>query len=135
MKRIVALAMIACLLPLGGCRRGVSSNDTHSLEPNKLKVVDLPAARRIQVDFATKDKVPVTAILVTKEDADAALESVGSKGDIEAALKGIKNRIAIRMNLDSGTLNSPKTSAKVQYSVLFTTAKATTVTVKTSGDR
>ena len=135
MKRIVALAMIACLLPLGGCPRGVSSNDTHSLEPNKLKVVDLPAARRIQVDFATKDKVPVTAILVTKEDADAALESVGSKGDIEAALKGIKNRIAIQMNRDSGTLNSPKTSAKVQYSVLFTTAKATTVTVKTSGDR
>ena len=134
MNRFVGVTLIVCLLALGGCRRGVRSSDTHDLAPDKLKVVDLPAARQIKVEYSTKDKVPVTAILVSKEDADAALEAVGSNGSIDMGLKAVKKQIAIQSNRDSGTLTSPRTENKTQYSVLFTTKKATTVTVRTSGE-
>lgn len=134
MNRFLALALFALLLALGGCRRGVKSEKTYDLTPNKLAAVDLPAARRLQVDFATKDKTPVTAILVSKEDADAALDTVASKGDIEAALKVVSKQIAMQINRDMGTLNSPNTNTPTRYSVLFTTKKATSVTVKSSGE-
>ncbi len=134
MKRFVgSILVLVCALAMGGCRRGVKSNESHDLDKGKLKAVYLPAGREIQVEFSTKDKVPINAILVSKEDADAAMDAVSAKGDVDAALKAVKKQIAMKPNVISGTMSCPKTEDKMVWAILFTTNKATTVTVKTSG--
>jgi hypothetical protein len=134
MKRFgCGFLVVLCLTVVGGCRRGVKSHEFYDLEKGKLKAVYLPAGREIQVEFSTKDNVPVNAILVSKEDADAAVDAVSAKGNIDAALKAVKKQIAMKPNAASGTLSCPKTEDATVWAILFTTNKATTITVKTAG--
>jgi hypothetical protein len=134
MKRFVGAGLVLlCLLSAGGCRRGVKSNEFHDLDKGKLKAVYLPAGREIQVEFSTKDNVPINAILVSKEDADAAVDAASAKGDIDAGLKAVKKTISMKPNAASGIIPCPKTEDRTVWAILFTTNKATTVTVKTSG--
>lgn len=132
MNRLIAFSLVVCVLTLGGCRRSVKTTDSYDLEPNKLRVVDLPAARKVHVEFSSKDKTPVTAILVSKEDAEAASQAAGAKNDFDTALKAVKKSISIQRDVTSGPLNSPKTENKTQYSILFTSKKPTTVSVRTT---
>jgi hypothetical protein len=134
MKRsVAALLVVICVFATSGCRRGVRSTKSYDLNKGKVTAVYLPAGREIQVEFSTEGKTPVNAILVSKEDADAAMEVVEKNGDLDAAMKAIKKQIAMKNNVESAIMSCPKTESKSEWALLFTTNKATSVTVKTTG--
>ncbi len=129
MKPLTFAAILISLVALVGCRRSVSSDQTHELTPGNLKSVDLPAARSIVADFVTKDNVSVKVYLVRTEDAAAALEKVRSGLLPEQAMS--KTNYLTVVEGPSGAISPPKGQDKVAWSLLFTTKTATSVTVKT----
>src|SRR5262245_43616328 len=89
MKRLLLIGLVACLLVGAGCRR-VKSDASIDVGPDKLKTSDLPPAKSIVIDFESKDKVPITIVLVKTEDADAALKAVETGKSPEQAIGGAK---------------------------------------------
>jgi hypothetical protein len=120
---------LICLLVLPGCRRSVSSDQSHDLDPNKLTAVDLPPAKSIVAEFITKDKVQVTAYLVRTEDATDALSKVNSGLMPGQAAKQVKYLTVV--DGSSGTITPPKSEDRIAWTLLFTTKTATNVNVKT----
>ena len=134
MKRLVAAtAVLTCIVLAGGCRRTPHSEKTYDLTPNNLTVADLPAAKTLTADYASADNVPVRAVLVKSEDATTALDAVKSGKSLKEALALVKP-LSEQPVQASGKLTSPRTDDATKYSILFTTDKATTVTVKTKGE-
>jgi hypothetical protein len=131
MKRLVLFGLVACLLVTAGCRRP-KSEGSYEIGPDKLKSADMPPAKQITIEFESKDNVPITAVLVKTEDADAALKAVesGNKTPEQAiaAAKSIATQTGAK-----GTLTSPENEKKTNYSVLLHSKKSTTVTVKSNG--
>ena len=134
MKRLpVAAVVLVGVLFVGGCRRTIQSEGTHNLSPGAIKSVDLPAAKSISAEFSTSDNVPVASYLVKTEDATTALDAVNSGKSVREALALIKP-VAELPKQASGKFNSPRTENSAKYSILFTTDKATSVTVKSRGE-
>jgi hypothetical protein len=130
MKRLVLFGLVACLLAGAGCRRPKSQKD-YDLDPAKLTSADMPPAKQIVIDFESKDNVPVTAVLVKREDATAALKAFEDGKPPEQVLGNAK-QIAMQTGT-RGTLTSPETDRKAEYSVLLHAKKKTTVTVRSNG--
>ncbi len=134
MKRVVAVVAVLTLIGLAGCRRTARSEQTFRVEPNKLVATELPAAKTITAEYYTSDNVPVTAYLVSADDATKALDAV------EKDQKSIAQALALVKTLGesprqaSGKLTSPRTDSSTKYAILFVAEKPTTVTVKTKGE-
>jgi hypothetical protein len=132
--RQISWAIVAiCLTICCGCRPGGKTSATYDLDPQSIKVVELPAAHKIEVEFSTPDKVPVTAYLVNKEDADAA-ESAAIRGNVRDAIKAVKKPGPMLPNASSGKLLSPRSDKKTIWFLLFVTQKPTSVSVNTNRD-
>src|SRR5437660_728176 len=109
MKRFVLFGLVACLLLTPGCRRP-KSEGTYEVNDKALKLVEMPPAKQIVIDFESKDNVPITACLVKAEDGDAALKAVESGKTPEQAIAGAKG-LALQTGT-KGTLTSPENEKK-----------------------
>jgi hypothetical protein len=132
MKPLALLAVsLACIVVSSGCRRSVASEKSYDLTPDKLTAAELPAAKAIVAEFISKDNVSVVAYLVRSEDATKALDLVRSGIMPGQAAKQVTYVTTIEGA--SGKITSPHSEDRVAWTILFTTKKATTVTVTTKG--
>jgi len=134
MKRsFLAITAFSCLIAIGGCKGKIQQETSVSITPIDLKSIDLVPAKSLTIDFASKDNVPITAVLVKTEDAAAALKSIDEGKTPEQAIAAAKS-MAKQENQPRGTLTTPRSESKVNYSVLFTAKKDTTITFNIKGE-
>jgi hypothetical protein len=125
----LAILTLTCLFVVTGCRRSLTTQMDYNPAPDKPASADLPAARSIFVEFFSKDSTPVSAYLVRREDATAALSQVNSGTSPQEVVKQLKYITVVEGA--SGAITPPKSEDKIAWSILFVTKKPTTVTVTT----
>jgi hypothetical protein len=135
MKRVVFIGLVLCLMLVPGCKTANSQKD-YDITPDNLTVADLPEAKSIVIEFASKDSIPITAVLVKTEDATKALDALRdtkSKKEmsIEQAVGSVK--ALAQQSGTKGTITAPTTDSKTAYSLLMYSKKKTTVTMTTKG--
>ncbi len=130
MKRFAAMGLVVCLCATTGCRRGsVKDEKTIEVEPGAVKVLTIPAAKKVQVDFTSQNGVPINAVLMSKADADETMKKTEKGGTVEIAGK----KMAELIGSASGSLKS-STSEKVELAAVFYGNKKASVTVKITGE-
>ena len=126
MKRLAVLFTVIGLLVLAGpgCRRSIVKDTTEfSLEPGGVHILYIPACKKFEVTFTTKNNTPVSAYVMSKSDGDES-KSAGS-------VKGKK--LAAQDSMANGKL-SYSAEEKVEMAVVFESRQKATVTANISGE-
>ncbi len=125
MRRIVALSLVLGLLAVAGCKRGSVVRDSKliEVEPGVVKILYIPAAKKVQVNFTVDNGVTVNAALMSKADGEETEKSAEVKG----------KKLSELVNTASGSLSSTS-SEKVELAAVFTSKKKASVKVTISGE-
>jgi hypothetical protein len=128
MKRvtIAVFVLFVAFAAEPGCRRRsvVRDEKTFDLEPTVPHILYVPACKKCEINFTTKDNALVNAYLMSKAD--------GEETESASALKG--NPMAKQDNVSTGRLVSPATENKVELAVVFISNKRANVTARISGE-
>jgi hypothetical protein len=124
MKRlpVVGLFLSAAVL-MSGCKK-VADEKTSDLEPGKIVFYSVPAVKSLTVDFSTNPSAPLDVYVVADKDAEKAKADLQNGKEPASPLANQKGA--------SGTI-TVNSSAKTEMTILVTSNKKTTVTVKMNG--
>jgi len=124
MKRIWLVGVILMTaMALPGCKK-VADEKTSDLEPGKIVFYTVPAVKSLTVDFSTSPSATVDIFVVADKDADKAKSDL-QNGKVPASPLAVQKAA-------SGTI-TVSNSAKSEMTILVTSSKKTTVTVKMNG--
>jgi hypothetical protein len=126
MKRVAcftfAIALMLVVTP--GCGRSVVKDDkTFELAPGDVYTLYIPACKKFDVNFTTKDNVPVSAYVMSKSDGDESISAKSVKG----------KKLATQDSKANGKL-SYTSADKVEMAVVFESRVKATVTAKITGE-
>jgi len=124
MKHIQFVAMFALVFAaLPGCKK-VADEKKSDLDLGKIVFYSVPAVKSLTIDFSTEPSTQVEVYVFADKDAEKAKSDLQNGKEPTGALASQKAA--------NGTINVTN-SAKTEMTVLITSNKKTTVTVKMNG--
>jgi hypothetical protein len=122
---ILVVSLLVMVAAVPGCKRSIVKDEkTFELQPTIPHILYIPATKKCEINFTTKDNALVSAYLVSKAD--------GEEAEKASTLKG--KPMATQDNVPSGRLVSPTSEAKVELAAVFISKTRASVTAKISGE-